>query len=53
MNSIFNDLSIPMPSKDIFDDRYWGPATAAQKAKLRAGGSITFTGGKCSNDHGR
>ena len=26
-----------------FDLRFWGPATAAQKVKLREGGSITFT----------
>ena len=28
---------------DVFDDRFWGPATAAQKAKIREGGSIIFT----------
>ncbi|KAF7800310.1 hypothetical protein EIP86_011559 [Pleurotus ostreatoroseus] len=31
--------------KDAFDVRFWGAAVAAQKAKLRAGGSITFTVG--------
>ena len=30
-------------SKDDFDVRFWGAATAAQKAKIRSGGSITFT----------
>ncbi|KAF7800309.1 hypothetical protein EIP86_011558 [Pleurotus ostreatoroseus] len=29
--------------KDAFDVRFWGVAVAAQKARLRAGGSITFT----------
>lgn len=28
---------------DAFDVRFWGAAVAAQKAKIRAGGSITFT----------
>lgn len=30
---------------DAFDVRFWGAAVAAQKAKIRAGGSITFTVG--------
>jgi len=31
--------------KDGFDVRFWGPAIAAQAAKIRPGGSITFTTG--------
>ncbi|KAF7795386.1 hypothetical protein EIP86_006544 [Pleurotus ostreatoroseus] len=31
--------------RDTFDIRFWGTATAAQKAKIRPGGSITFTTG--------
>lgn len=30
---------------DAFDVRFWGAATAAQAAKIREGGSITFTVG--------
>jgi len=31
--------------KDIFDVRFWGPATAVKAAKIRTGGSVTFTTG--------
>lgn len=33
---------------DVFDLKFWGSATAAQKAKIRAGGSITLTIGSSS-----
>ncbi|KAF7800304.1 hypothetical protein EIP86_011553 [Pleurotus ostreatoroseus] len=32
-----------MYAAGVFDDRFWGAAAAAQAAKLRTGGSITFT----------
>lgn len=35
-----------MLKQDAFDLRFWGPAAAVQAAKLRSGGSITFTTGK-------
>jgi len=31
--------------KDSFDVRFWAPSVAAQAAKIRPGGSITFTSG--------
>lgn len=30
----------------MFDTRFWGPAAAAQTAKIKTGGSITVTIGK-------
>ena len=34
-------------NEDMFDVRFWGAAKAAQVAKMRQGGSITLTIGKC------
>lgn len=38
--------TFPLAFIDTFDVRFWGPAVAAQKAKIKAGGSITLTTGK-------
>lgn len=36
----------------MFDVRFWGPAVAAQKANIKAGGSITLSTGEQRTESG-